>query len=61
MIESLNKGIALHKAGKLEEAKKIYEEILKKDPNNFDTINLLGVIFLQFKEYDNAITLKQKL
>jgi len=60
MIESLNKGIALHKAGKLEEAKKIYEEILKKDPNNFDTINLLGVIFLQFKEYDNAITLITK-
>jgi hypothetical protein len=32
MIEILNKGILLHKAGKLKEAKIIYEKILKKEP-----------------------------
>jgi len=57
MIDNLSQGIAFHKIGKLEDAKKIYEAILKSNPNNFEVINLLGVVFLQLKKYDNAITL----
>ena len=49
MNEILNKGLILHKAGKLEEAKLIYEKLLIKDQNNFELINLLGVISLQQK------------
>jgi predicted O-linked N-acetylglucosamine transferase (SPINDLY family) len=60
MIEILNKGILLHKAGKLKEAKIIYEKILKKEPNTFEVINLLGVIFLQLKKYDESILLIKK-
>jgi len=60
MIESLNQGIIFHKLGKLEEAKKIYEEILKKNSNNFEVINLLGITFLQLKKYDEAIILINK-
>lgn len=57
MIKSLNKGILLHKAGKLKEAKVIYEKILEKEPDTVEVINLLGVIFLQLKKYDKSILL----
>lgn len=60
MIESLNEGVLLHKSGKLEEAKIIYEKILEKNPDTFEVINLLGVIFLQLKKYDQSILLIKK-
>jgi len=56
MNEILDKGLTLHKAGKLEEAKLIYEKLLAKDKNNFQLINLLGVISLQQKNFNDAIT-----
>jgi len=60
MNEILNKGLTLHKAGKLEEAKLIYEKLLKKDSNNFELLNLIGVVSLQLKKYDEAIVLINK-
>jgi len=60
MNEILNKGLILHKAGKLEEAKLIYEKLLIKDQNNFELINLLGVISLQQRNFNDAITLINK-
>ena len=60
MNEILNKGLTLHKAGKLEEAKLIYEKLLEKDSNNFELLNLIGVISLQLKKYDEAIVLIKK-
>ena len=57
MTDNLDKALELHKLGKLKEAKKIYNELLKKDPNNFKLINLLGVIYLQLKNYSEAIVL----
>jgi predicted O-linked N-acetylglucosamine transferase (SPINDLY family) len=56
MNEILNKGLTFHKAGKLEEAKLIYEKLLTKDQNNFELINLLGVISLQQRNFNDAIT-----
>ena len=56
MNEILNNGLALHKAGKLEEAKLIYKKLLIKDQNNFELINLLGAISLKQKNFDDAIT-----
>jgi predicted O-linked N-acetylglucosamine transferase (SPINDLY family) len=60
MINNLNQGITLHKSGRFEEAKKIYEEVLKKNPDNFEIINLLGIISLQLQNYDEAIILINK-
>jgi len=60
MINNLNQGIILHKSGRFEEAKKIYEEILKINPNNFEIINLLGIISLQQQNYHEAIILINK-
>ena len=50
MIKSLDKGIALHASGQLDEAKKIYENIIQSETNNFQAIHLLGVIFFQKKK-----------
>ena len=60
MNQSLNKAIELHKAGKFEKAKKIYKQELIKNPQNFETINLLSIIYLQEKNYEKAIALINK-
>lgn len=57
MIKSLDKGIALHASGQLDEAKKIYENIIQSETNNFQAIHLLGVIFFQKKNYSKSIEL----
>ena len=51
----LQQGLALHKAGQLEQASVIYEEILKLNPKHFDANHLNGVIFFQNKNYLKAI------
>ena len=44
-----------HKKGNLELAKSLYEKILKKDSNNFEAIFLLGSLFLQTRNFHEAI------
>ena len=53
--EKLQKSFALHNAGQIEQAKALYEEILKIDPGNFDSIQLLGVIATQKKDWSKAL------
>ena len=43
----LQQAFALHKQGKLSAAEKIYSDILKSDPRQFDALHLLGVLALQ--------------
>jgi tetratricopeptide (TPR) repeat protein len=43
-----------HKEGRLEEAKKLYEETLRLDPGHVDTLNNLGVLFIRKKDYLSA-------
>jgi protein O-GlcNAc transferase len=56
MREILNKALTLHKAGNLKEAEAIYKTLLTKNQNNFQLINLLGIISMQQKNYHDAIT-----
>ena len=49
IIKLLHKGVALHRQGKLGDAKQIYEKILQKQSNNYDAIQLLGSIYNQIK------------
>jgi tetratricopeptide (TPR) repeat protein len=49
IIKLLHKGVALHRQGKLGDAKQIYEKILQKQSNNFDALQLLGSIYNQIK------------
>ena len=44
-----------HKKGNLELAKSLYEKILKIDSDNFETIFLLGSLFLQTRNFQEAI------
>ena len=44
-----------HKKGNLELAKSLYEKILKIDSNNFEAIFLLGSLFLQTRNFQEAI------
>jgi tetratricopeptide (TPR) repeat protein len=43
----LQNAVALHQRGQLNEAERIYRDILGADPDHFDATHLLGVIFLQ--------------
>ena len=57
--------VDFHAKGKFDEAKKLYEKILKIKPDHFLALGNLGIIFSQLKEFDKAIdffnqTIKKK-
>lgn len=41
---ALDRAVALHRAGRLDDAAAAYDEVLARDPDNADALNLLGVI-----------------
>ena len=49
--------LALHQGGQLAEAQVLYEKILRKQPNYFDALHLLGVIFYQTRQLERAVEL----
>jgi tetratricopeptide (TPR) repeat protein len=55
--ECLGNAIALHQAGRLQEAEVIYQSILQQQPDNPDALHLLGVIAFQVGKNDIAATL----
>lgn len=56
-IEQLNnEGVRYFLSGNLISAKKKYEEALKQQPNYATTLNNLGMLHLQEKKFDQAIT-----
>ena len=52
-----NQGVALHQQGRLAEAERIYEEVLRQQPNHFDALHLLGVIAVQTRRTERAVEL----
>ena len=48
-------GMALHQAGRLADAEEIYYQILATQPDHFDSLHLLGVIFHQRGNHAAAI------
>jgi tetratricopeptide (TPR) repeat protein len=52
---SLDEAFALHKAGRLAEAEKIYQQILAADPGHFDCLHLLGLILHQRGQFAAAV------
>ncbi|MEQ9405482.1 MAG: tetratricopeptide repeat protein [Cyclobacteriaceae bacterium] len=50
----------LHKSGKLKEARKLYEEILKINENHHDSIAMLGRTYYQEQKFEEAITWFEK-
>ena len=57
---TLEEGIAHHKAGRREEAERIYRSVLQKHPGQPDALNLLGVLAGEVGSYDLAISLMQQ-
>ncbi len=53
-------GLALHRQGKLADAEGIYGEVLRKQPNHFDALHLLGVIAFQTRRTERAVELIRK-
>lgn len=43
----LNQAVALHQAGRLDEAAAAYERVLQQAPGQFDATHLSGVVALQ--------------
>ena len=60
MKTKFQEAFKLHKNGSLQEAKKIYEEILEEAPNDFNCLHHLGIIAKNNKEYLSAFDLISK-
>jgi tetratricopeptide (TPR) repeat protein len=54
---SLADGIALHRQGRLVEAERVYQDVLRQTPDDFDALHFLGVIALQTGRLDAGIEL----
>jgi tetratricopeptide (TPR) repeat protein len=56
----LERGIEHHKAGRGEEAEKVYRSVLAKVPNQPDALNLLGVLAMEAGNHDAAFDLLER-
>ncbi len=59
-LERLQAALALHNQGNFTDAEKCYEDILKSEPDHFDTLHLLGVLYLQTRRIERAVALLQR-
>lgn len=57
LTSKLQQAIYFHKTGELEHAKVIYEDILSINPKHFDSLQLLGTIAAQMKDWETAVRL----
>ncbi len=53
----LQQGLALHNAGELDQARVIYEGVLKLNAKHFDALQLLATIAAQTRQWDLSLTL----
>ena len=50
-----------HKNNKLQIAENLYKKVLKINPNHFESIFFLGTLFAQFRKFNMAIKLLNKV
>ena len=55
----LSAGARHHAAGKFHEAERLYRRVLQRNPNNADTLNLLGVFAAQVGHLRDALGLER--
>jgi len=56
----INEAISYHQSGDLVRAGQCYKKILKKHPDDYDALHMLGVLNYQLGKYDKAIVLLEK-
>jgi len=56
----IQQAIALHRRTEFQDAREIYEQILRLQPNHFDSLQLLGVLCAQRKDYLQAVEFLSK-
>ncbi|WP_165873554.1 tetratricopeptide repeat protein [Parasulfuritortus cantonensis] len=56
----LRQALAEHRQGRLEEAKRLYEAVLKVQPGNADVLHLLGVVAAQGGDHRLAVSLMDR-
>jgi protein O-GlcNAc transferase len=54
LAEALRNAVTCHQAGRLADAERIYEAILRARPDHFDSMHLLGVVQLQRRRFAEA-------
>ena len=60
MRQLFEQGVAAHRAGRLDQAEKLYREVLRADAGNFPALHMLGFLKAQQGRYDDAIVLLHK-
>ena len=55
VAERLQEGLSHHQSGRLNEAKSIYQSILRIDPRHNDSLHLLGVVAHQRGRHEIAV------
>ncbi len=51
------RGFALHEQGRLDDAYRVYQEVLRQQPNHFDALHMAGVIALQTGRAERGVEL----
>lgn len=52
--KQFKKAFDFHKNGKLTDAEKLYKEILQKEQDNHEVLDLLGILYTQVEKYNDA-------
>lgn len=60
LAELINRGVKLHKAGKLDQAAVLYRQVLARDPDHVNGNQLLGMVAKQQGDLKTAVTLMEK-
>lgn len=60
MSQLFEQGLAAHRAGRLDQAEKLYRDVLRADPGSFAALHMLGFLKAQQGRYDDAIVLLKK-
>jgi len=55
ITNQISEAVSFHKRGQFEQARKIYEMILQKNPNNTQILKLIGAMELQCKNFTKSI------
>ena len=53
--ELISEGFDHQQLGRFEPARRAYEQAIELEPNCFDALHLLGVLYAQFRDFDRAI------